>query len=156
MDLALIKYDLLSIEALDKIHTCLDLLVKDNLIEKKKTLKETYESVVGVYNLERNDPKMWKMIHDKKILSLFQMTEQSGIHGISLVKPNSVDDLAVLNAAIRLMAQDKNAEAPLDKFARFKKDIREWYKEMDRYGLTQDEQKILANLLTVSSGMCVL
>lgn len=153
---SLIKYDLLSIEALDKIHTCLDLLVKDGLIEKKLTLKETYESTIGVYNLERDDPSMWKMVHDKKILSLFQMEKQSGIQGIALSKPTSVDDLAVLNAAIRLMAQDKNSEAPLNKFARFKRDISEWYKEMDTYGLTKDEQKILAKLLTVSSGMCVL
>lgn len=69
--MGLIKYDLLSIEALDKMHVCLDLLAKDKLIEEKPTLRETYESVIGVYNLERKNPEMWKMVHDHKILSLF-------------------------------------------------------------------------------------
>ena len=37
----LIKYDALSVNAADKIHTCLDLLIEDGLIEQKPTLKET-------------------------------------------------------------------------------------------------------------------
>ena len=63
------------------------------------------------------------------------MEKESGIKAISLAKPNSVDDLATLNSVIRLMAQEKGAEQPLDKFARFKKDITQWYAEMDSYGL---------------------
>ena len=69
----LIKIDLLSVEALDKIRACIDLLCKYNYIEKKSTLRETYESVIGVYNLERENPKMWEMIWENKIFSLFQM-----------------------------------------------------------------------------------
>lgn len=153
---SLIKYDLLSIEALDKIHVCLDLLAEADYIEKKDTLKETYENAIGIYKLERTASKMWKMIHKHKILSLFQMEKQSGIQGIALVKPTSVDDLAVLNAALRLMAQEKGSEAPLNKFARFKKDITQWYKEMDSYGLTKEEQEILKKELSISSGLCVL
>lgn len=149
----LIKYDVLSIEALDKMHRCLDLLIKFNKIEKKETLKETYENTIGIYKLERNAPDMWRMIHKHQILSLFQMEKQSGIQGIALSKPTSVDDLATLNSVIRLMAPDKNAESPLTKFARFRNNISEWYKEMDSYGLTKEEQKIVEKHILSSSGI---
>lgn len=150
----LIKYDALSVEAMDKIHTCLDLLIKDGLVEEKSSLKETYESVLDIYKLDRTSPEMWKMLQEHKILSLFQMEKQSGIQGIALTKPNSIDDLATLNSMIRLMATDKNSEPPLTKYAQFKKDISLWYKEMDRYGLTKQEQKILEPILLPSCGIC--
>ena len=153
-DVSLIKYDLLSVEALDKIHNCLDLLVDYGYVEKKDTLKETYESVIGIYNLERTAPDMWKMVWDHKITSLFQMEKQSGINGIALTHPQSVDDLAVLNSVIRLMAQEKGAEQPLNKFARFKNDISLWYKEMENYGLTKEEMKILEPVVKISYGIC--
>ena len=153
-DVSLIKYDALSVEAMDKIHTCLDLLIKDGLVEEKGSLKETYESVLDIYKIDRTSPEMWKMLQEHKILSLFQMEKQSGIQGISLTKPNSIDDLATLNSMIRLMATDKNSEPPLTKYAQFKKDISLWYKEMDRYGLTKQEQKILEPILLPSCGIC--
>lgn len=150
----LIKYDVLSVEAMDKIHACLDLLIEDKLVEPKDTFRETYESVIGIYNLERDSPEMWKMIHEKKVLGLFQMEKPSGVQGIALTKPTSVDDLATLNSVIRLMAQEKGGEQPLNKFARFKNNINEWYKEMEMYHLSKEEQKLLEPLLLPSSGIC--
>ena len=138
---------------MDKIHICLDLLCEQNYIEKKETLKDTYESVIGIYNLERDAPDMWKMVWNHEIQSLFQMEKQSGIQGIALTHPQSVDDLAVLNSVIRLMAQEKGAEQPLNKFARFKNDIQLWYDEMDEYGLTKEEQKLLEPVVKLSYGI---
>lgn len=138
---------------MDKIHICLDLLSDQGYIERKETLKDTYESVIGIYNLERNAPDMWKMVWNHEIQSLFQMEKQSGIQGIALTHPQSVDDLAVLNSVIRLMAQEKGAEQPLNKFARFKNDIRLWYDEMDKYGLTKEEQKLLEPVIKLSYGI---
>ena len=152
-DCSLIKYDLLSVEAMDKIHICLDLLCEQNYIERKETLKDTYESVIGIYNLVREAPQMWQMVWNHEIQSLFQMEKQSGIQGIALTHPQSVDDLAVLNSVIRLMAQEKGAEQPLNKFARFKNDISLWYDEMDRYGLTKEEQKLLEPVVKLSYGI---
>lgn len=151
-DVSCIKYDILSIEAADKIRTTLDLLIKDGLVEQKASLKETYESVVGVYNLEREDPKMWDMVNKHQIHSLFQLEKQSGIQGIELTHPKSVEDLAHLNSIIRLMAQEKGAETPLSKYARFKDDISLWYKEMDNWGLTKQEQELLKEHLADSYG----
>lgn len=153
-DVSLIKIDMLSVEGYDKIHNCLDLLCDAGYIKKEATLRETYEKILGIYNIEREDPKMWKMVWNHKIQSLFQMEQQSGIQGIALTHPESVDDLAVLNSVIRLMAQEKNAEQPLNKYARFKKDISLWYKEMDMYGLTKEEQKLLEPIVKQSYGIC--
>lgn len=152
---SLIKMDLLSVEYLDKIHTTLNLLEEYDYITPELTLKETYEKYLGIYNIERKNPKMWEMVWNHEIQSLFQMEKQSGIKGISLVHPESIDDLAVLNSAIRLMAQGEEEEQPLDKYARFKRDINEWYKEMDECGLTKEEQKIIRSILDISYGMCV-
>lgn len=152
-DCSLIKYDLLSVEAMDKIHICLDLLMEQGYVKKKETLKDTYESVIGIYNLEREAPEMWQMVWNHEIQSLFQMEKQSGIQGIALTHPQSVDDLAVLNSVIRLMAQEKGAEQPLNKFARFKNDISQWYDEMERYGLTKEEQKLLEPVIKLSYGI---
>jgi DNA polymerase-3 subunit alpha len=53
-----LKIDLLTVETLDKIRTCMDLLVKDNLIEKKDTLKETYENCLHPNKLIYNNPNI--------------------------------------------------------------------------------------------------
>lgn len=93
---------------------------------------------------------VWR--HD--IQSLFQMEKQSGIQGIALTHPQSVDDLAVLNSVIRLMAQEKGAEQPLNKFARYKENIQLWYDEMRFYGLTDEEMTILEPVVKISYGIC--
>lgn len=154
-DVSLIKYDALSVEAMDKIHNCIDLLCDAGLIERERTLKETYENVIGIYKLERDNPKMWQMVWNHEIQSLFQMEKQSGINGIATLKPTSVDDLAILNSTIRLMAQEKGGEMPTDKLARFKANPNEWEKEMERYGLGQEELDILKPVLGMSYGLCI-
>ena len=151
---SLIKMDLLSVEAMDKMHICLDLLCDYGYIDRKDTLRETYESVIGIYNLERENKDMWHMVWRHEIQSLFQMEKQSGIQGIALTKPESVDDLAHLNSIIRLMAQEKGGEMPLNKYARFKDNIELWYDEMRAFGLTPNETKILEPIIKGSYGIC--
>jgi DNA polymerase-3 subunit alpha len=51
------------------------------------------------------------------------------------------------------MAQEKGAEMPLEKFARFKKDISLWYEEMRQWGLTEDEMHILEPIAKGSYGI---
>lgn len=151
---SLIKYDCLSVEAMDKLHICLDLLIDAGKVVPEPTLKETYEKVIGIYSLDRTSPKMWDMVNNHEIQSLFQMEKQSGIQGIALTHPRSVEDLAHLNSVIRLMAQEKGGEQPLNKYARFKSHISEWYQEMTNYGLTKEEQDLLRKYLEGSYGIC--
>lgn len=152
-DVSLIKVDLLATEGLDKINTCLDLLMQYGYIQKYPTLKETYEHCIGIYNLERDSKNMWKMLWNREVMSFFQMEKQSGIQAVSLTKPESVDDLATINSVMRLMAAD-GGESPLEKYARFKNNILEWYKEMDNYGVKPEDQEILKEILGVSCGIC--
>lgn len=154
-DVSEIKMDLLSVEAADKIHTCLDLLVEQGYVEKKNTLRETYESLLNVYTINRDDKKMWDMIQHHEIVSLFQMEQQSGTRGIALTHPQNVDELAVLNSVIRLMATEKGAESPLDKYARFRFHPNDWEKEMIQYGLNDEERAILHRELDISDGMSI-
>ena len=153
-DVSLIKMDLLSVEAMDKMHICLDLLCDYGYVERKPTLRETYESTIGIYNLERENKDMWHMVWRHEIQSLFQMEKQSGIQGIALTKPESVDDLAHLNSIIRLMAQEKGGEMPLNKYARFKENIELWYDEMRYFGLKPSEMEILEPIIKGSYGIC--
>ena len=153
-DASLIKIDLLSVEAMDKIHNCIDLICDYGYAERKATLRETYESIVGIYNLERNDPEMWNMVLTHQINSLFQMEKQSGINGIALAKPGSVDELAVLNSVIRLMASEPGAEQPLDMWARYRRNIDEWYDEMVRYGLKEEDREWLSTNNAITNGVC--
>ena len=153
-DVSLIKIDLLSVEAMDKIHNCLDLLCDYGYIERKATLRETYESAIGLYNLERSAPEMWSMVQNHKVMSLFQMEKASGITGIALTHPKSVDELAVLNSVIRLMAPEKGAEQPLDTWARYRMDINEWYREMRQYGLNEEQIEWLSNNSAITNGIC--
>ena len=76
-------------------------------------------------------------------------------NGIATLKPTSVDDLAILNSTIRLMAQEKGGEMPTDKLARFKANPDEWEKEMEQYGLGEEERKILEPVLGMSYGLCI-
>lgn len=146
---------MLSVEGFDRIQTCLELLIEQGYVEKKESLRETYESVLGVYNLERANSEMWKMLCEHKVSALFQMEGQTGIQGIKALQPGSVDDLAILNSTIRLMAQKKGDEMPTDKCARFKKNPQDWVKETEAYGLTQSDRDILWPVLENSYGLCI-
>ena len=151
----LIKYDILSVEALDKIHNCIDLICEYGYEKREATLKETYEKIIGIYNLERDSKEMWEMCWNHKVMSLFQMEKQSGISGIAAMKPTSVDDLAILNSAIRLMATEKGGEMPVNKLARFKAHPSDWDYELKKYGLGAEAKEILEPVLNVSYGLCI-
>ena len=151
----LIKYDILSIEALDRIHVCLDLLEEREYIPTGLSLKDKYETTIGIYNLERENADMWKMCWEHQVIDLFQMEKQSGVKGIALLKPTSVDDLAILNSAIRLMASEKGAEVPVEKLARFKRDNQAWDQELAAWGLNSFDKKILEPIVGISYGLCI-
>ena len=136
------------------MRTCLDLLVQYGYIEKKDTLRETYEAAIGVYHLNRDNSEMWQMLADNKILSIFQFDTPQGIQGISLAKPTSVEEMAALNSIMRLMASEKGAEQPLEKYARFKRNPLLWDEEMNSYHLTKEQKQLLHQYLDYEYGIC--
>ena len=54
---------------------------------------------------------------------------------------------------MRLMTSEKGQETPMDKYVRFKNNISLWYKEMDNFGLTKKEQKVLEPYFLSSYGV---
>ena len=51
------------------------------------------------------------------------------------------------------MTAEKGQETPMEKYIRFKNNIDLWYKEMDTYGLTKEEQKVLEPYFKPSHGV---
>ena len=149
-----VKIDLLATLNLTRMRTCLDLLVQYGYIEKKSTLRETYEAAIGVYNLNRTNPEMWEKLANNEILSVFQFDTPQGIQGISLAKPTSVEEMAALNSIMRLMASEKGAEQPLEKYARFKQNPQLWDFEMNKYNLTLEQKDLLHSYLDYEYGIC--
>jgi DNA polymerase-3 subunit alpha len=86
------------------------------------------------------DKKTWEYIQKNSVLNLFQFDSLSGSQGIKKVKPKNIQELADTNGLIRLTAGE-GMELPMDKYVRFKNNLNLWYEEMDRYGLTKEEQE---------------
>lgn len=61
--------------------------------------------------------------------------------------------MADANGLMRLMTSEKGAETPMEKYIRYKNDISLWYKEMDDFGLTKEEQKTLEPYFLKSYGV---
>ena len=148
-----VKFDALTTDALDRIRTCLDLLLKYGYIEWHNSLKETYEEYVGLNNLDYETAEMWSEIGENKISNLFQYDTPVGLATAKQVKPTNTMELAIANSLMRLMA-DESGVMPSETFTKYKNNIQLWYDEMKRYGLTEEEVKIMEKHLLTNSGVC--
>lgn len=148
-----VKFDALTTDALDRIRTCLDLLLKYGYIEWEENLKETYNKYVGLENLDYETENMWNEIGENKISNLFQYDTPVGLATAKQVKPKSTMELAIANSLMRLMA-DESGVMPSETFTRYKNNIDLWYAEMHRYGLSNEEIKIMEKHLLANSGVC--
>jgi len=54
---------------------------------------------------------------------------------------------------MRLMASEPGAEMPLDKYVKYKNNIKLWYDEMEKCGLTKEEQKTIEPYFKSSYGV---
>jgi DNA polymerase-3 subunit alpha len=95
---------------------------------------------------------MWDTLAKGEVLKLFQFDSQVGGQTVKTLKPRTPKEMATCNSVMRLMAQEKGAETPTERYARMKKDINEWYREMKTWGLTQAEQKVLEEYCLSSYG----
>lgn len=152
-NVGLIKWDLLGIDAVQKIHTCMDLLMQDGYMKWQGNLKSTYMYYLDIYKMDRTSNKLWELINNHKVISLFQFEKQSGKQAIALGKPHSLPEMSALNSVMRLMASEGQQETPLQRYARFQQDISQWYNEMRMYGLTEDEIKIVAKYAQKNYGL---
>lgn len=147
-----LKIDLLSIEALDKIRACLDLLLEYGYIDFEGSLKKTYDSALHPNVLEYDNLEMWDLASKNEILDLFQFNTAVGAESAKRVKPQSIIEMSSTNSLMRLMPEGA-VETPVDTFIRFKNNINEWYVELRNYGLTEDEIKVLEKHLLPLNGV---
>lgn len=151
-----LKYDYLTVEALDVMRICMDFLVKYGKIEWQGSLRSTYEKYFHPDVIDYATNRMWEMAINLEIINLFQFSTQVGIQCIQKVKPHSLTEMGVANAIMRLMAQD-GKEQPIDIYVKYKNDISLWYKCMrEQYHLTEDEIKIVEKYLKNVSGMATM
>lgn len=145
-----IKFDMLTVEAADKIHKTMDFLIQNNHIEWQGSLKATYYKYLHPDVLEYDNPDMWKIV--TSIYSLFQWDTPTSVKAIQTVKPQSLMELSTANSLLRLMPEG-SGELPIDKFVRYKQDFNEWYKDTASYGLNKEEQDCLLEHLKDSYGL---
>ena len=141
-----VKYDYLTVQALDKIRTCLNLLLEDRVIEWQGNLRKTYNKYIHPDVININDKDMYNSLYKKEIPSCFQFDTAVGSQAVQLIHPSSLLELATGNSVMRLMASD-GGELPLDTYAKYKNDISLWYNEMSKAGLTLKEQQVLEKYL---------
>ena len=144
------KIDLLSLSALDKMDKTIQLLQRDNKIEKGLSKKEIYNKYLHPRVLEWNDLNMYELLYNGDLPDAFQYDSDVGKKAIAKIKPHNIDEISIGNSLMRLSAK---GEPPLDKFVRFKNNINEWYKEMEEEGLTKNEMDILKEHLSYSYGI---
>lgn len=106
-------------------------------------MREIYDKYLHPEKLPIQDERLWNAVSSGNILKLFQFDTQVGGQTIKRVKPHTPQEMADCNSAMRLMAAEKGGETPTDRYIRMKQDISQWYKEMDDWGLSKEEQKIL-------------
>ncbi len=147
------KYDFLVTEVQDKLVETIKLLQIYGEIDSDLSLREVYNKYFHPNVLPINDQNIWKVLQENSVLNIFQFDSEVGSQAAKKIKPKSILEMTDANGLMRLMTAEKGQESPMDKYIRFKNDISLWYKEMDTYGLTKEEQKILEPYFKTSYGV---
>ena len=147
------KYDFLVTEVQDKLAEAIRLLQEYGEIDSKLSLKEVYDKYFHPNVLPIDDDNIWKTLQENSVLNIFQFDSEVGGQAAKKIKPRSILEMTDANGLMRLMTGVKGGEQPIDKYVRFKNNINLWYKEMDEYGLTKEEQEILKPYFLKSHGV---
>lgn len=145
-----IKFDMLTIEAADKIHRTMDYLLENKKITWEGSLKATYYKWLHPDVLKYRDKKMWDIL--PSIYSVFQFDTPISVKALSATKPQSVMDLSAANSLLRLMPENTN-ETPIDKYVRYKNNLEEWIQDTTKFGLNDEERNILWEYLSDAYGL---
>lgn len=147
-----LKIDLLSIEALDKIHACMNLLIEDKLMEWQGDLRSTYVKYLHPDIINQSNPDMWKALYQLQIIDAFQMDTQVAKNALRMIRPNSTLELSEVNAMMRLMPE-KGAITPIEEYVKYKNDPGLLRKEIDELKGDATHKEILYNFLKEYNGV---
>ena len=151
--LGMVKYDFLVTEVQDKLVETINMLQETGELESDMTLRQIYDKYFHPNVLPIEEEKYWKPIQDVAVLGLFQFDSDVGAQAAKKIRPSSILELADANGLMRLMTNEKGQETPMEKYVRFKNNINLWYKEMDEFGLTKEEQEVLKPYFLKSHGV---
>ena len=147
------KYDFLVTEVQDKIVETIRLLQKYNKIDSNLTLREVYNKYLHPEVLPLDDETIWKALQENSVLNIFQFDSDVGSQAAKKIKPTNIMEMADANGLMRLMTAEKGAETPMEKYIRYKNNLSLWYQEMDRAGLTKEEQAAVEPYFKQSYGV---
>lgn len=149
------KYDELTVQALDKIHTCVNLMMEDDVIDWQGTLRNTYDKYLHPDVINYTNEEMWDDLCEGKVPSCFQFDTPQGSQAVAAIHPHSLAEISAANGVMRLMPDEQTGILPMDEYVKFKNNISLWYDEMKAEGLTLEEQKILEPYLLPVYGVCI-
>lgn len=147
-----IKYDLLCTKTAAMIQATLEMLIKYKNIEWQGSLRSTYDKYIHPDVIDRKTKEMWDILNEGKLISAFQYDSPVGEQALNLIEPTNLLEATAGNNLMRLMVD--TGEQPLEKYVRYKRDINEWYKDMEDFGLNQEEIKIMEGHLLNDYGVC--
>lgn len=149
--LGLTKFDYLTVNALDRMRTCFDLLLDEGLIEWQGTLRKTWNYYFHPDIINLTNAKMFDILYHREMSNAFQFTSAVGLSALSRLKATRFMDIVLVNSLMRLNPTDIGD--PLERYKKFKSDITLWYKEMEDYGLNQDEIQLCKELFEDTYGV---
>lgn len=146
-----IKYDILTIESLQKIQTTMDLLLDEDKIKWQGSLRKTFNKYLHPEVIDKENPKLFEMAGSGQVADLFQFSTAVGHSTITKAKPSNLIEMTASNSIMRL--QTDGEEQPIDTFVKHKDNISLWYDEMKKFGLSDSEVKIMEEHLLVLNGV---
>lgn len=150
--MGLTKYDFLVTEVQDKLVQAIELMQNDGVLPKDMKLREIYDKYFHPNVIPLQDERIWDALSNVSVINTFQFDSPVGAQAAKKIQPHSVLEMADANGLMRLMGEEGEMR-PLDKYVRNKKNIDLWYKEMDNWGLTKDEQSYLEPYFKQSYGV---
>lgn len=136
------KFDNLTTTATELIRKELELLVRDNYVEKLDSFRETYESVLSIENLEYEDSQMWEKI--LRVPQLFEFETPIGIAILKKMKPKSIEELCAASSLMRLLPKGMS-ELPADRYLRYR-NVESFRRDAKEYGLTPEEIQVVEDV----------
>ena len=129
-------------EICDKITVALNLLRQNGYFSECNSLREIYNKYLHPQVLDLKNPRIWEALENGEVQDVFQFNTAIGLQTVQAIKPRNPIEMCAANGLMRLVAPE-GQERPFDRYIRFKNNPKLWYDEMDREGLTKEEQKIL-------------
>lgn len=147
-----IKFDMLTVDALDRIRTTMELLINDGRIIRQNSLKETYMKYLAPQKINYDNQEMWRLVGENKIISLFQFDTPVGLQTAKEIQPTNLLELAQANSLMRLMPEGKS-ETPVQEFVKYKKFPELLKGEIESLNATKEEKEILYNYMKKYGGV---